>query len=70
MTQKDHTSLKKVTFFWLDFQIKRFQLIKHQFNLVQHGANIWSKNTDVILIQQEGDKLLITKTLLHQPAEA
>ena len=60
MTQKDHTILEKITFLWPDFQIKRFKLIEHQFDLIQHGANIWSKNTNVIQIQQQGDKLLIT----------
>ena len=61
--------LKKITFFGLIFKLND-KPIKYQFHLVQHGANIWSKDTDVIKIQQQGNKLLITKTLHNQPAEA
>ena len=60
MTQKIMLAWKKIAFLQLDFQIKTLKLIEHQFDLIQHGANIWSKNTDVIQIQQQDDKLLIT----------
>ena len=42
------------------FKFEFFEPTKYQFNLVQNGAHVWSKNTDVIQIQEQGDKLLIT----------
>ena len=36
-----------------------FQPIKHQLNLVQNLFNPWGKNTNIVLIKQQGDKLLV-----------
>ena len=70
MTQKDHAGLKKVTFFGLLFKLKHLSWL--------NSSSIWSNKvlTSGAKIQMsytykwQGDKMLITKTLLHQPADA
>ena len=40
--------------------MKFFQPIKHQLNPVQHYFNAWGKNTNIIKVKQQGDKLLVS----------
>ena len=54
-----NTGVKKMTFLWLNLKLKFFMPIEHQLNVVKHYFNARGKNTDVIQVKQQGDKLLV-----------
>ena len=56
--------------FLFNFKIEIFKSLKYHFYVVLYLINIGSKDAYIVKVQQQGDKLLVPSTHLHQVAKS